>query len=363
MQDIENLKKIDEALKYLETIPLLQPVLQDLPKDIAYEFSDDTPGMACYDSFENKITIRPERMNCDTPQKRLDMHVSLAHELCHANQKQAGLLFNDLKDASFGDTFRVARMMEIETGLQDAIIENELLKREEFKDCQPSIPCQLYRQKLKDAGNNVSMANANFILTYWRNANDDITLSDKMKKAVDSTYNYYITQAYHHAYFMTDPRFNLERTSTGRHTPFQVMTTYLKRMNVKTLQPKLFLANAFDNVVTTHQFQNGVTLIGQNGNLILNMQPTKYRTLDMLTYFKNDQPHANMVRHARTGIVIPWSMFVLMEATYKEEQQKQKEADKTIQKQTEPDRQTAPVRHMHASPQKAKPLRIDRERG
>ena len=90
---------------------------------------------------ENAITLKPALIDLYNPQERLSFYVTLAHELCHANQKKEGLYYNDLSEASFGDTFRVAKMMETETRLLSATIENELLKRKEFQGCIPSIDC------------------------------------------------------------------------------------------------------------------------------------------------------------------------------------------------------------------------------
>ena len=110
----QNEEMIVGALEYLKSIPQMKRILENLPDKIAYKFSQSTPGIASFNSEENAITLKPTLIDLYNPQERLSFYVTLAHELCHANQKKEGLYYNDLSEASFGDTFRVGKMMETE---------------------------------------------------------------------------------------------------------------------------------------------------------------------------------------------------------------------------------------------------------
>ena len=162
----EDKDMVKDTWDYLKTIPQMQHIMENLPDNITCVFSDDIPGIASYSSEDNRITIKSKAIDMNNPQERLSFCITLAHELCHANQKKEGLYYNDLSNSSFGDTFRVAKLMEADTRLLSVIVENELLKRDEFKGCTPSEDCLIYQEELRRANGDVEKANTNFVLAY-----------------------------------------------------------------------------------------------------------------------------------------------------------------------------------------------------
>ena len=299
MSSTDNTKMIDNALEYLSTIPQMSNILKNLPENITYTFSKDTPGIASFDYDKNKIIISPDKIDLNNPEKRLHFYLTLAHELCHANQKKEDLYFNDLSGASFGDTFRVAKMMEIETRLLSVTLENELLKRDEFKNCTPTVDCQYYQQELSKANGDISQANTNFILTYWQNAKDNPT-ADFAKEHINQRYFFYMEQAFHQALLMHDPKFNLH--STNRTSPIDAINSYQKRMSVNIL-PQAFLQNEFDNVVLTDNFHEGITVLNHDGSKYLTLTPTENPITDKVIFLQTDKV---FLRNGITKAMIPY---------------------------------------------------------
>ena len=298
-------KMIADTLEYLKSIPQMEHILGNLPDKITYKFSENTPGIASFDSQENVITIKPNSVDFNNPQERLSFYVTLAHELCHANQKKEGLYYNDLSKASFGDTFRIAKMMEAETRLFSAIIENELLKRKEFQSCIPSVDSLYYRSELQRANGNVSQANTNFVLSYWQNAKNNTWLNQVERDMINSRYFFYTEQAYHQALLIHDLKFN--QLSTNRMSPIDAVRSYTQRMGLIGLAPELFLQEKFDNVQTTGDFKDGITILNYDGSKYLNLAPTDNPLFDKASFFKNNQIEKVFLRNGMTGEMQPYA--------------------------------------------------------
>ena len=296
---------IEEALKYLETIPQVKPILRNLPENITYVFSSQTLGIANFDGFDNTITINPNVPELNHAQWRLSLYKALAHELCHANQKKEGIYYNDLKNASFGDTFRVAKLMEAETRLLTAIVENELFKRAEFKGYTPSLDGYYYQQELKRTNNNVAQANTNFVLSYWQNAKNNSWIDKSIRENILERYFFYTEQAYHNALLMHDPEFGA--TSTNRTTPLQAAQTYGKRMSLKGINMESFLQNGFDGAMVTENFKEGVTVLYHNGTKYLQLTPTAFDLWDKVIFFENDQVDKTFLRNTTINKMIEYT--------------------------------------------------------
>ena len=292
-----------QSLEYLATIPQIKSILENLPDNISYVFSQETPGIASFYVYENSITINPQQVDLNTPQGKLYFYDTLAHELCHANQKKEGLYFNDLIEASFGDTFRVAKMMETDTRLLGVIVENELAKRKEFKGVALSKDGQYYQQELRRSKGNVSQANTNFVLTYWQNVANHTQLNQELRKNINSHYFFYTVQAYHHALLMHNPEFKL--TSTNRNTALQAMQKYMRRMALQNVSAELFLQEKFDNAQTTGNFQDGITILYLNGDKYMTLTPSSHIMEDKVTFFKDNQEAGVFLRNAKTGEMRP----------------------------------------------------------
>ena len=303
-------KMIANALECLKNIPQMKDVLENLPDIIKYSFSQDTPGVASFNSDENLITIKPSLVASNNPQERLSFYVALVHELCHANQKKEGLYYNDLIDASFGDTFRIAQMMEIDSHLLRVIIENELLKREEFQGCISSVDCRYYQKELQRANGNISQANTNFVLSYWQNAKNHTELNQDELCTINRRYFFYVEQAYHHALLIHNTLLihnpNFKQTTTGKISAQDSIHAYLRKMSLTGVQPELFLQDGFDNVQTTNNWQEGITILNPDGSKYLNLAPMVNPLFDKVTFFKNNEAIKFCVRNGITGEMRPW---------------------------------------------------------
>jgi len=292
---------IDEALSYLKLVPQMNTILSNLPDGICYKFVDGLPGIACYDTYANTIIINAcvIQGNYMTSQQRFVFLAALAHELCHANQKNRGLTFDDLTVSSFGDTFRVAKMTEIDALLLEVIVECELLERVEFIDCIPSWHYMFYQYCLKQSKNDIQQANKRFVLSYWKNAMFNMrngTFAQMFQENISRHYNYYTNQAYHQSVVIH----KYEYESTNRTKPLAAIDTYLKRMNLSGMTAELFLQNNFDNAETTVDVDDGVTVFDNKGNKYCNYAPTSRQNLDKITYFENNMPYKIILQNNQT---------------------------------------------------------------
>lgn len=297
-------KIIQQSFKYFETLPQMKPILKNLPDNISYVFSQETPGIASFDADENSITINPQQVDLNTPQGQLYFYYTVAHELCHANQKKEGLYFNDLTEASFGDTFRVAKMMETDARLLGVMVENELAKRKEFEGVTLSKDGQYYQQELRRSKGNVSQPNTNFVLTYWQNAANKPQLNEELREVIKSRYFFYTEQAYHQALIMHNPAF--KQTPTNRNTALQAMQKYIHRMALQNVPAELFLQEKFDNTQTMGNFQDGITVLYPNGDKYMTLTPSEYFMMDKVTYFEDNQEASVFLRNGITGEMYPF---------------------------------------------------------
>ena len=281
---------INEALLYLKSVPQVERMFLNLPSGIGYNVDKNLPGLACYDSRNNIITINELVFNCNMDAKQqLIFLTTLTHELCHASQKKAGLCFNDLIDASFDETFRISRMTEIESILLEAIVENELIKRKEFKNCEPSGECLFYQHLLEQTNGDVQQANKIFILSYWKNSMVGVkenSFIESFKTKMADIYHGYVAQSYRQS--IAIHKYNLK--SANRIKPVQAMGKYLERMNLHCMLPEIFFKDTFDNIEITKNVENGVTVLDQQGNKCYKYSPTNKQNLNILTYFKDGQP-------------------------------------------------------------------------
>lgn len=282
-----NKKTVNHALQYLETVPRVKSILDNLT-DIKYDFANDLRGTACFNN--GKIIFRKADIDLNEPENRLAFYTTLTHELCHADQKHNGIHFTDLYNASFGDTFRIAKMMEVEAFLLYSTVANDLIQRPEFQECYHSIHSIYYEAELKLANNNVSLANTNFALTYWQNARDTYINIPEVRETINSFYVQYTQQAFHQALLMHDPHFTV--LSSKRTTPQEAMSKYISRMNLQNVKAESFLQNGFDNAQTTNDYQDGVTVFDRRGDKLLNLaQHHENPFIDKFTYFDNNEPY------------------------------------------------------------------------
>lgn len=299
MPNIDYNNLLHTAMSYLWTLPNMHYILSNLPKNIHLIFAVNIPGVACFDAEENAIMINYKLINTSTPEAMLDFIVSLAHELCHANQKKCGLYFDDLKDASFGDTFRIAKMLELETRLLDAINEHELLKHPEFAGCTPSEYCLFYKALLEHSNGDVQKAKHDFVLSYWTNSvfkSKNREYMNVFKDDISHHYFFYTEQSYHQA--LEIHKFN--RQSAQVKVASQVVKDFLNRMGINSIDATWFLKNGYDNAETTQNIHDGITIFNQDGDKYCNYSPTIDKYWDLVTYFVNDTPIKMFLKHGIT---------------------------------------------------------------
>ena len=100
---------LKESLDILYDIPQFKYVILNLPADTGFMVDSKLKNAACFDADKNMVVINPSFIaDYSTPNGKLTFLVILGHELCHASQKQSRLYYNDLKNSSFGNTFRIA---------------------------------------------------------------------------------------------------------------------------------------------------------------------------------------------------------------------------------------------------------------
>lgn len=185
------------------------------------------------------------------------------------------------------------------------MIENELLKHEKFKGCTPSIDCQYYQKELRQNNGDISNANTNFVLSYWQNSKNNPLVNQTERNRINSRYFFYAEQAYHQALLLHDPKF--KQTSTNRTTALNSVRKYAQRMTLKGISPELFLQNGFDNVLTSQNFQEGITVLNLDGTKYLNLTPTSKVWEDKVTFFNNNQPNKVVLKNIRTGNITPFN--------------------------------------------------------
>lgn len=236
----EQKERIDQAFEDLKTIPFMQPIMQNLPKDIRYVVDTNETRSGFYSRALNTIGIDEELLNYTTPEEKLSLYVILAHELCHANQYKEGLSGEDLITPSFGQAFRVFRMNEVEAKLLDTVVEHELLKRQEFCECTPSKFCQYFQKKLYRAKGDVANAKTAFVLTLWNN--DLSELHEGEKKCVNHYNEYYIEYAHTRAISKCNEKIKF---LLGRRMPKKAMHMMVQRMGLMGVTSDQFLQSGF----------------------------------------------------------------------------------------------------------------------
>ena len=171
--DIVNVR-VREALKNLESVPQMRPILDSIKNsDVTFRYdaslADDGTN-ALYDNDKKEIIFTQQILKIKNPEDYLRFIRAVAHECCHADQDKNGLISDRIKNPSFKDVFRINKMMEIEAKLLETIVENEFLKKDEFKNVEPSIACAFYQSCLEKCDNDVSKANTRFVASYWAGA-------------------------------------------------------------------------------------------------------------------------------------------------------------------------------------------------
>lgn len=282
-------------MKYLQDIPEMRDILANLPDNLTYVFKNGIIAKknvnADFCSDSNVIEIDTKKANYYTTQGKFDFLIALAHELCHANQYKMGLMCDNLKNASFGESFRVGKMEEIEALLLNAIVSRKLLEKPEFKNC--NLPCEyfVFDNKLKQTYNK-QKAKKLFVLSYWTNSPNtciEFNQEQYFKCCINKWYTAYTVQAYEHALGVHT---GIVKT-TNNTEALQAIITYCQRMGLKGINYKYFLQNRFDNtkVSESAKYKYQLTVFNQKQNIY-----GKYKHIKddeyMVEYFSDNPPEA-----------------------------------------------------------------------
>ncbi len=218
--------QLKEYIDILQGLPEMESVFANLPSHLHFEVSDDTPGIASYSMDEDSICLTPELAK--SPAR--DVVKTLAHELCHANQKSDGLYYSSNKNLSFADTFRIAKLMETETKLRGVLIERALRREGLFVDEPKTEACEVFDAWVDELGE--QGARDKFVKACWQ-GNMDVDLSPDIEEMFMSHYLFYNFQGFHHAQLMHNPNFAaLLLPPTGHLSAQEVADQYAQRMKV-----------------------------------------------------------------------------------------------------------------------------------
>ncbi len=265
-------EKLELMLMKLYKIPQMRKILNNLPEGITFVFSDDMNTVASYDAFDNTISLNAKYFDMQSARLKMDLLISMGHELCHANQEKSGLFYTEVSNATFANTFRVAKMMEMETKLFEATIESTLLSDPEFKDNTPMISTQYYMERLdfhkrKSPRKAESLARADFVKAYWQNGYE-VDLSEGMLEDVVWNYEFYNSQACRHALYMHNPKFREARTDTPdgiMRTAPEMENLYRTRMGIVATIPKGYFLKDGKDYIHVDTWDNGLDILDETG--------------------------------------------------------------------------------------------------
>ncbi len=237
-------KKAKECIQFLQQIPEMKSILSGI-KRMPFVLPAHLVGAkAKYFLLVNKIAIDPKVIKLDDPSDKVRFISVFAHELCHANQKQNGLMPENLKSASFSETVRIYKMMELEARLNEAIVVHKLLNMKEFAGAKPTSDCRFYEALLNRANGDEKKAKSDFVKAFWKA--DRKFLSEDFGNA-SLIWNYcYNILAYHDSLLRVGPKAPMKLS--GNKTAEEIMKMYIERMSVTGVSASEFLDNSLDIV-------------------------------------------------------------------------------------------------------------------
>ena len=254
--DKKTAAKVKEYLGILKELPEMADVFSNLPNNLRFVISEDTPGVASFSEDERCICLTPKLAQSPAP----EVLVTLAHELRHANQACEGLYFNSNKNLTFAEVFRVAKLMETETKLQNVLIERAL--RQKGLSMEPrTVACEAFDNWADEFGEDE--ARDRFVKACWQ-FSIDADLPPHIKEMFLSHYSFYNFQGFHHAHLMHNPRFSFfSGSSQGGLSAKKIADTYARRMKVS-FDGNFFLTNQ-DNV-DVHEDDMSVDFVFSDGS-------------------------------------------------------------------------------------------------
>lgn len=210
---------VEDAMNDLASIPQMKNILANLPKDLKYGIDDFD-----FNDKENKITFYQNG-------GKFEFLRLFAKLLLFANQKQLGLTPDNLCNTSSDEFYHVAKIKQIENLLLGVIVETELLKRPEFKNCKPSVDAYIYQAKLKEANGDEKRAIHNFVMAYWTNSLKEHVGEAVFEQNISNWYNWIVFRdGYRYDYYDYEKN---ETPAIRNIKPADAMNAYLERLGIK----------------------------------------------------------------------------------------------------------------------------------
>ncbi len=276
-------EQLKQAIHLLAEIPQMHFILNNLPDELIIT-KTNFPYPA-YFRNENIITLQFNDFWANGNSRLVDFLISLAHELCHANQTKLNLkTTND----SFGNAFRLHKLSEIETMLLDIDIERQLLLRPEFRGMRHSLSTQVYLHQLvihrKNKEQNAeALARADLIKAFWRKG-FGFHFPSEMQQHIQDHYTNYNQQAFLHTQVDYNPRLITPSKTpvTGYNLPLsgcETETVYRTRMGVLDTIPAGYFLTDKNDYIHADTFDKGIDFLDKTGMRIQNLNLSFYQLL------------------------------------------------------------------------------------
>ena len=130
-------------------------------------------------------------------------------------------------------------------------------------------------------------------------------MNDSQWSVINSRYFFYAEQAYHQALLIHSEG----KPSTNRTSSSDAAKAYAERMSLTGVAPEIFLQDTFDNVQTTNNAQDGITILNYDETKGLNFSPTDELIMDKVTFFEDNRVGAVFARNGITGEMIPFDEY------------------------------------------------------
>lgn len=232
--DAESAQHIEEWLNILKGLPEMTEVFAHLPNKLQFVSCDDGKIAGGFDAYRNVIGVAfSSKQN----------EITLAHELCHANQACLLLQHDSNKGISFADTFRIVKLAELEARFLQTLVEKRLREQglisgRESEDCEAlnKLIEKFGEQKAKDY----------FVMAYWTGGKMSPEVANIVSRdfgiSCKKWYTGYNDEA---LFFATAIHSKLSPMNPlfGTLSAQKVADTYVKRMGLTEIKGKDFLSD------------------------------------------------------------------------------------------------------------------------
>ena len=225
--DEKTASQVQKYLDLLKEVPEMQPIFENLPRHlkIVVDSNDTDSHEGAFRAYMNSIYI--DNVCLASEEKTL---ITLAHELCHANQEMNLLLYDSNKGMSFEDTFRIAKLGELETELLEISVEKSLRSKGLLSGPE-SMKCIIWDKLVEVLGE--KKAKDQLALLYWTNAYcpKDVTFSQEERTVFSKWYTYYNRDSLNKAISVHRKK-RPAPVLFGEYSAHDVVRRYLNRMGL-----------------------------------------------------------------------------------------------------------------------------------